>query len=263
MKSLLLLSFMPFILSFVRPSWASNNVTYIGHATILIESNGARILTDPFFGNIILGGLKRQISPACKVEELPAINMVLVSHTHPDHFDKGAIASLKGNPKVIMPWGRGKELKEFGVTVIELKPWQMYKGEKIIITAIPAKHMAGHCLGYLIEFEHKKIYYTGDTKYFSGLERLEEQQIDIMLLPYGGNSLLGSIWTTEEASQAVKIVNPKVFIPIHWGTFKRWWTSKEPESPEEFLQIVKKRAPSIQGKVLRIGERIEEGRVLK
>lgn len=230
-------------------------ITYIGHSTVLIEASGMNILTDPFFGNQILGGLKRHIPPAYQVQKLPPIDLVLISHTHPDHFDLEAINKLTNKPNIVIPWARKKDLKGLDFTIIELEPWETYNQEKIRITAIPAKHMYGHCLGYIIEIEGCKIYFTGDTKLFPELFRLKDKKIDIMLLPFGGYPGVGSIWTTIQAIEAIKIVQPKIFVPIHWGTFKRWWTTKEPESPEILIEMAEKEAPDSRGKILNIGEK--------
>ena len=72
-------------------------IRFIGHASVLISSDNSRILTDPFWGKTILLGLKRRIPPACKPEELPPIDLILVSHTHPDHYDPKNIEKIQNN----------------------------------------------------------------------------------------------------------------------------------------------------------------------
>lgn len=231
-------------------------IQYIGHATVLIESQNTNILTDPFFGDHILWGLKRRIPPAMDVSCLPRIDIVLISHTHPDHYDLDAIKKLPNRPAVVMPWGRGGELKKLGFSTIELRPWETYSQEGFKITAVPARHMWGHSLGYVIEMDGTTIYFTGDTKCFKGLDRLSEYKIDVMLLPYGGTPLVGSIWTTREAACVVSRINPRIFIPIHWGTFRRWWTKKEPEPPGAFCNMVKELSAQTRGVILQVGEKL-------
>lgn len=230
---------------------------YIGHATVLIEGAGVKILTDPFFDDHIFWIKKRRIPPAIDVVDLPQVDIVLVSHIHPDHCDVKAIKKLSGKPIIIVPWGRGKKLRKEGFYVVELKPGEIVQQEGVTITAVPAKHLWGHCLGYIIDIHGTKIYFTGDTKLFKGFDRLKEYGIDVMLLPYGGTPVFGSIWTTKKAAQAVFQIRPQICIPIHWGTFKKWWTPKEPASPEKFRSIVNKYAPDIRCIILEVGEKCE------
>ncbi|MFH1259713.1 MAG: MBL fold metallo-hydrolase [Elusimicrobiota bacterium] len=238
---------------------AKPRLTFIGHATVLIEGQEINLLTDPFWGNQILGKVKRLIPPAVKVSELPRIDLILISHTHPDHYDLQAIEEIgiKDKPIVIMPWGRGMQLKNLGYTVIELRAGQIYRQGKTTITAVTAKHMYGHCLGYLIEIDGKKIYFTGDTKFFSGLAQLKKEKIDLMMLPYDGYQIMGSVWTIGQALEAVKEVHPRLVIPIHWGTFNRWYTKKQAEPPEVFCNMIEKSAPEIRSLVLQPGENMD------
>lgn len=231
-------------------------IHYIGHATVLIESQNTNLLTDPFFGDHILWDLERKTPPATEVTQLPRIDIVLISHTHSDHYDLDTIKKLSNKPTVVMPWGRGGALEKLGFPTIELCPWETYSQDGFQIIAVPAKHMWGHCLGYIIKMQGTTIYFTGDTKRFKGLDRLSEYKIDIMLLPYGGTPVVGSIWTTRQAAEVVSQIHPKIFIPIHWGTFKRWWTKKEPETPETFCNIVKELSSEIRGVILQVGEKL-------
>lgn len=231
-------------------------IHYIGHATVLIENQNLNLLTDPFFGDQILWGLKRKTPPAIEVTQLPRIDIVLISHTHPDHYDLDAIKKLSNKPTVVIPWRRGGALKKIGFPTIELCPWETYNQNGVKIIAVPAKHMWGHCLGYIIEIQGTTIYFTGDTKFFTDLDRLSEYKIDVMLLPYGGTPVVGSIWTTGQAAEVVNQIHPKVFIPIHWGTFNRWWTKKEPETPEMFCNIVNELSSEIRGVILQVGEKL-------
>ncbi len=244
----------------VTKSWAESvKVTFIGHATVLIENDEVRLLTDPFFGDKILGKIARRIPPACSAEDLPPITLVLISHTHPDHFDLGSIGKLKGDPVIIIPWGRKNDLKNYAAKAIELKPWESYEKSGIKLTAVPARHMYGNCLGYIIELSGKKIYFTGDTKLFSGIEKLSTQNIDLMLLPFDGTPLFGSIWTINESVEAIKKIQPKKFVPIHYKTFRNWWSSKEPMGPEELLKASGKKGVVSSGKILNVGESLTLG----
>ncbi|MBI5555596.1 MAG: MBL fold metallo-hydrolase [Elusimicrobia bacterium] len=239
----------------VTKSWADSvKVTFIGHATVLIENDDVRLLTDPFFGDKILGKIVRKIPPACSAENLPPITLVLISHTHPDHFDLGSIGKLKGDPVIIMPWGRKNDLKKYAAKAIELKPGESYEKSGIKLTAIPARHMYGNCLGYIIEIAGQKIYFTGDTKLFSGIEKLSTQNIDLMLLPFDGTPVFGSIWTINESVEAIKKIQPKIFVPIHYGTFQNWSSGKKSRKPDELVKASEKNGAVSSGKIVNVGE---------
>lgn len=230
------------------------NVRFIGHASVLIGGENTNVLTDPFWGTQILLGLKRKIPPACAPEALPPINVVLISHTHPDHYDPKNIAKIPGHPVIVMPWGLGSEMRRRGFTVVELRPWHSYQSGAVEVTAVPAKHMVGHCLGYVVKLGGKKLYFAGDTKIFRGMVRLRDLKIDLMMLGYAGTPIWGSTWTSPQAVEALDRISPRMYVPIHWGTFDRWWTKAQEESPAEFMNSVHERLPLLEGRLLKVGE---------
>ncbi|MFH1283336.1 MAG: MBL fold metallo-hydrolase [bacterium] len=250
------------IISFYKLVYASDldlhkiKITYIGHATTVIEYRNRLILTDPFFKDKLFLQ-KRKILPALFVEELPKIDIILISHTHPDHFDLSAIKALKNKPIVVMPWNRGKELKNAGFTVVELEPYRCYTYNQYTITAVPAKHMFGNCLGYIISTPDAVIYFPGDTDLFKGIDKLKDYKIDVMLMPFAGTPIVGSIWTSRRAVKVVEMLKPKTVIPIHWGTFVRLWTPKEPPTPYAFSADMKEQIPECSCAILQVGEAFE------
>ena len=130
--------------------------------------------------------------------------------------------------------------------------------------AVPARHTFGRALGYIIELDGRKIYFTGDTKLHKGLERIGAMGIDVMLMPYGGSKPFGTIWSPAEAARAAGIVNPAHCIPIHWGTFGRWWSPREPENPGAFEERMRAANPRIAFHILEVGGtfRFQETNVL-
>jgi L-ascorbate metabolism protein UlaG (beta-lactamase superfamily) len=244
-----------FIFLFGDAARAEVRATYIGHASVLLEAGESRLLTDPCWREKILGGVRRRIPPAMPVEDLPAITLVVVSHTHPDHYDPDAISRLPGHPTIVMPWGRGRELRKKGMTVVEMKPGEEKDVAEFRLKAHRARHMWGHCLSYLIEIEGKKVYFPGDIGSLKGLAEIGKENVDLMLTIYGGTPVIGSIWTTDQAVEAVRLVSPRAVIPIHWGTFARWWTKEQPESPEAFLARLREDSPEVHGILLRAGDR--------
>lgn len=240
--------------AFADESQNTPSLFYVGHATTLIKGKEATILTDPFFREKILLGLKRRVPAAMKPEELPLIDIILVSHTHPDHYDWKALLALEPKPIVVMPWKRGKKLRKKGFQVTELRPWETCEVKGVHIKAVPARHMFGHCLGYVFEIDGRKIYFTGDTDMYKGIKKLEKEKIDYMLMPYGGTPIFGSIWTTKRAAKAVSMIKPKVCVPIHWETVPNWLTKKTIQSPDRFIALIKKRAPETDCVVMKPGE---------
>jgi L-ascorbate metabolism protein UlaG (beta-lactamase superfamily) len=217
---------------------------FVGHATVLIEGKTATVLTDPFFKKNVIPGVPRIKPPALTVGQLPPVDVALVSHTHPDHFDPKAILALSPRPIVVMPWGRGGSLKKKGVTVVDLKPWATWEHKGVLIEAVPARHNAWHNLGYVIRMDGKTIYFTGDTKLFKDLDKIGARGIDLMLMPYGGTPLIGNIWTPPQAAEAVGRVHPRVVVPIHWDTVKNWITRRPCSPPDKFITLAKAKSPA-------------------
>lgn len=232
---------------------SSPRLTFIGHATVLVEGRGATLLTDPFFKSKMLW-LKRRVPPARTPGELPPVDAVLISHTHPDHFDPDAIKALKPRPVLVMPWGRGQRLRKQGFEVVDLKPGESWTCKNVKITAVKARHNAWHNLGYLIEMDGKTLYFTGDTKLFCELEDLAAKSIDVMLMPYGGTPVIGNIWTLPQAVRAVVAVKPKVCVPIHRDTFTHWLTGRPSAPPERFQARLEREAPGTRCVILNPGE---------
>lgn len=232
---------------------ARPRLSFIGHATVLLEGTEAALLTDPFFKPKMLW-LQRRVLPSRTPAELPAVDVVLISHTHPDHFDPEAIRALTPRPVLVMPWGRGRRLRKQGFTVVDLKPGESWTCKNVIITAVKARHNAWHNVGYLIEMDGTKIYFTGDSKLFNGLQDLAAENIDFMLMPYAGTPVIGNIWTLRQAARAVSWVKPKAVVPIHMETFGHWITGKPSVGPEVFRDLLKTEVPETVCRVLRPGE---------
>lgn len=232
---------------------ARPRLSFIGHATVLLESTEAALLTDPFFKPKMLW-LRRRVLPSRAPAELPAVDVVLISHTHPDHFDPEAIRALTPRPVLVMPWGRGRRLRKQGFTVVDLKPGESWTCKNVKITAVKARHNAWHNVGYLIEMDGTKIYFTGDSKLFKGLKNLAAENIDFMLMPYAGTPVIGNIWTLRQAARAVSRVKPKTVVPIHMETFGHWITGKPSVGPEVFRDLLKTEVPETVCRVLRPGE---------
>lgn len=202
------------------------NITYVGHATILIETDHTRILTDPLLRKRIMH-LRRHTDGVSK-HLLKDLDAVLISHLHWDHFDLPSLQRIPDDPLYVVPYGGGKLLQKKGFNNIE----EVYLGDKIdfgdlVVRAVYADHgrdwltlgRAADCLGYMIEGEYS-IYFPGDTDIFPGMNRLTKQ-LDLALVPVWGWGLtLGSgHMDPGRAATALQLLEPKIAIPIHWGTY--------------------------------------------
>ncbi|MGH2477313.1 MAG: MBL fold metallo-hydrolase, partial [Candidatus Limnocylindrales bacterium] len=130
-------------------------ITWVGHATVLIELDGVRILTDPFLRDR-LGPLRRR-GPSPDLDAIGRVDAVLLSHAHPDHFDRLSLRRLRGDPVVVVPTGLGAAIERMGYVARELRADARTTIGSVEVTAVPAhhgrwpRHPAVTTLGYLIE----------------------------------------------------------------------------------------------------------------
>ena len=168
-----------------------DGLTYVGHATVLAELSGARLLTDPLLGAGILH-VRRRV-PVPVVEDLGPLTAILISHAHRDHLDHRSLRRLPADCPLIVPAGcgtiaRGRRARE----VIELAEGDRVTVGDIIVEAVHADHDGRRnpfgqqvaALGYLLE-GHVCVYFAGDTDLFAGMTDLAGR-VDVALLPVGG-----------------------------------------------------------------------------
>lgn len=236
------------------------NITNIGHSTFLIEDNGFNILTDPFFSSSF-SGLKRKILPSIPIEKLPQINLILISHTHPDHCDYDALNKIDKSCIVIMPKKTSSKVRKMGFNIIELDCWESNNIQQHKITAVPAKHQ-GKCAGFIIE-GNKTIYFAGDTFFIPSITEIgKKYKLDVAFLPIGGNRFFGfkMVMDPKDAALATEELKSKIVIPIHFGTF-----GKIPiifsmnGTPSDFMNYVKDNKIKTSIEVLNIGENYNLG----
>jgi len=200
-------------------------VTYVGHATVLIELDGVRLMTDPLLRRYV-GHLRRRIAPPD--ESLEGIDAVLISHLHGDHLDLPSLERVGRDVRMIVPKGAGAYLRVRRFHHVE----EIEQGESIQIgglriEATRADHAGRQLpwvpwtepLGYLIDGSHE-VYFAGDTDLFEEMADIG-QELDLALLPvwgWGPNLGKGHL-NPYRAAQALEHLRPKVAIPIHWGTY--------------------------------------------
>ncbi|HYO20855.1 MAG TPA: MBL fold metallo-hydrolase [Flavisolibacter sp.] len=224
-----------------KPPTDALRVTWLGHSSLLIETAGKRFLTDPVWYNRVSPfkylGPKRFFQNPLDIDQLPAIDFVLLSHDHYDHLDKKSILQLTGSKiPIITMLGVGKRLINWGVSkelVTELDWWQSTAVDKdFIVTAAPARHFSGRWLNdrfktlwgsFAIKSATHNIFFGADSGYYDGFTTIAEKlgPFDIVMLEIGAyNELWESIHMgPENAVQAALDLKNPLLMPIHWGTF--------------------------------------------
>ncbi len=202
-------------------------LTFLGHATVLIELGGLRILTDPILVDRLMFRTRvvRPLDPAAYA----AVDLVLLSHLHLDHFDRLSLARLPSEPEIVTGPGGAALAGGWGwKRVTELAPGGSFEVGDVRITALPAAHPGsrppfgprGTAVGYLLESGPARLYFAGDTDLFPEMETMIPGELDVALLPIGGwGPRLGSGHLAPvRAAEAAARLHPRFAVPIHWGT---------------------------------------------
>jgi len=235
-------------------------ITWIGHSSLLIQIDGMNILTDPVWSErvspVSFAGPKRVVPPGLAFEDLPVIDMVIISHDHYDHLDKDTIERLGNKSFYLLPLGLGEFFEQLNITNYqELDWWADIRINKIRFVCVPAQHFSGRTMfdrnktlwcGWVLESNSAKIYYAGDTGYFPGFKEIGSRlgPFDVAAIPIGAYKprwFMSPVHLDpKEAVDVYLDVKAKYFIPIHWGTFN---LSDEPldEPPKVLLLEVENR----------------------
>ena len=222
------------------------SLTWIGHATFLIQFNGLNILTDPHFSEraspVSWAGPKRVVPPAMKIDQLPDIDAVIISHDHYDSLDVATLRALAQHNiehklVFIVPLGLKAwfdDLKLDAVDVVELDWTQSYSINKTTFTAEPVQHWSKRTLfdsyerlwaSWVIEAGGHKIYFAGDTGYAEHFKQLGNKYggFDLALLPIGAYEprwfMKSYHVNPDEAVQIHRDIKSKYSVAMHWGTF--------------------------------------------
>jgi L-ascorbate metabolism protein UlaG (beta-lactamase superfamily) len=241
-------------------------VTWIGHATALLELGGARLLTDPVLRDRVMHLRRHAASPAAGVAD--GIDAVLLSHLHLDHADVASLRRLPRDVAVLVPRGAGPLVRRLGFTqASELVLGEAVQVAGAAVTAVPAVHdgrrhpLGRHAdaIGFVVAGE-RRVYFAGDTDVFDAMADLAGT-LDAALVPVWGwgPSLGPGHMDPVVAARAVALMRPRVAVPIHWGTFfpaglARLRGSALVEPPLAFARHVGELAPSVQVRVLAPGE---------
>ena len=229
-------------------------VTMIGHSAVLIEADGKKILTDPYFSLWGNPAYKRVAPPAKKREELKNVDLVLVSHNHFDHTDPRFFRSLASDVPIVAPRESSWVTSLKGArNVVGLGKWEEKQFGAIRVTAVPATHVAV-TRGFVIQVEGKNIYFAGDTYYREFMKEIGKKfALDLALMPVTTFRIPLTMGETS-AVKAVRDLSPKVVIPIHLGIQPRSPLMRTSQTPEGFRKRCQDAGLSAEVKILREGE---------
>jgi L-ascorbate metabolism protein UlaG (beta-lactamase superfamily) len=244
-------------------------IEFVGHATLLVELDTIRLLTDP--------ALQARIGPLRRVGESPAsvpadVDAVLISHLHRDHLDLASLRRLGGHPRLVVPRGAAAWLRARGFAEVEeLEPGEITSVGGIRIRAVHARHggfrppagPAAGAIGYVIEGS-RSVYFAGDTGLFEGMRELQGA-IDVALLPVGGwGPTLPSRHHLDpvDAARAAALIRPRLSVPIHWGTYwpvgLRWLRPERRHGPPgRFVRAASELAPGAIIRATEIGAEVD------
>ncbi len=210
----------------IHPQGSGDRITWLGHAMVLLEVSGTRLVTDPVLRRRI-GHLRRHVAVPAAPGQLDA---VLLSHVHRDHMDLPSLRRFDERAMLIVPRGAGRSLRSLRREVIELAPGEHVVVNGVRVDAVPAVHDARRsplsrtvgAVGYVVD---ERVYFAGDTECYAAMADLAP--LDCALLPVWGWGLsLGpGHMNPGEAAEAAALLRPAVAVPIHWGTFLPIWAA--------------------------------------
>lgn len=223
----------------LRDNATEPSVTWVGHATLLLQAEGMSVLTDPMFSPGMFA-VKRLAPPGLQLAQLPPIDAVVVSHNHRDHLDEPSVRALGPQVTFVVPLGLGGWFRKRGLAkVIELDWWQdcqiRARASYLRVTLVPAQHWSmrvgvdtNQSLwgGYVIESPTTRFYFAGDTGYPAAFKDIGRRfpGIDYALLPIGAYEprwfMKAQHIGPEEAAIAFGELEARALVPMHWGTFR-------------------------------------------
>jgi L-ascorbate metabolism protein UlaG (beta-lactamase superfamily) len=261
-----------------RPVQGGLRATWLGHSTVLLEIDGMRVLTDPVWGERVspfsFAGPKRFHPAPARIEQLPPLDAVVLSHDHYDHLDYPSILRLRalGVP-FITSLGVGAHLEAWGVPperITELDWWESAQLGDLTVTAAPSQHFSGRGVGdrnatlwsaMAMRGPRHSVFFSGDTGLTPEYDEIRRRlgPFDLVMLEVGawhpawGDIHLGP----ENALRAHALLGGGALLPVHWGTFNLAIHAWD-EPAETLVKLAPTDAPLL---MPRLGQPIEPGHV--
>jgi L-ascorbate metabolism protein UlaG (beta-lactamase superfamily) len=249
-----------------------DRVTYVGHATLLVEVGGVRVLTDPILSGRV-AHLRRH-GGAVDADSLGDLDAVLVSHAHLDHLHAASLkrlAAKRPQPVLVIPPALRRHVAKLGFEqIVALSAGEHAEVAGLPIAATHADHDTrrhplgppGEAVGYLLGGPGRQIYFAGDTDVFPEMATLAEDLGTALMPVWGwGPSLGPGHLDPRAAAAALQLLRPRLAIPIHWGTLFPFvldrLRGKAPllkDPPHEFARAAADLAPEVEVRVLQPGD---------
>jgi L-ascorbate metabolism protein UlaG (beta-lactamase superfamily) len=248
---------------------SADRIVFLGHATVLIELDGVRLLTDPLLRDRV-AHLRRQVPPL-EPAVYAGLDAVLISHLHHDHLDLASLRLLGLEIPLLVPAGAGELLRRHGFSdVTELDAGERANVGALAVTAVQAHHdgrrrpgprgLCAETLGYVVG-GRRTVYFAGDTELFEGMSALAASRLDVALLPVAGwgPTLGAGHMDPLDAARAARLIGPRIAIPMHWGTLLPIGLAgrhggRLGDPPRLFAEHAASLAPDVEVRILQPGQ---------
>ena len=252
-------------IDFLKSNNTEETLTWIGHSTFLWQFQGINLITDPHLTDraspVSFAGPKRIVKSAISLNDLPKLDVVLISHNHYDHLDKKTVLGIenrqKENPPLfLVPLGMKEWFADVGIKqkVVELDWWQTHQVGGWKYHAVPVQHWSRRGLmdtnkvlwaGWVVESPEKRFFFAGDTGYSKDFQDIGKQfgNMDLSLIPIGAYAprwfMKDMHCNPEEAVQIHLDVKSQKSIGMHWGTFLNLTDEPLEEPPLKLAKALK------------------------
>lgn len=266
-----------------RVTGDSVRTTFINHSTVLLQFDGLNVLTDPIYEQRVspfqFAGPKRNCPPGIRFDDLPKIDVLLLSHNHWDHLEIGTVKKLcvRDQPKVFCPLGVKAFLEQHGCQNVTELDWRQSAPltNRATLHCVPAQHFSGRGLfdrngtlwaGYVIDSQTVgKLYFAGDSGYGPHFKAIGEQfgPLRLALIPIGAykpNWFMSPVHCSPaEAVQIHQDVRSAQSVAIHFGTFPLADDGEAEPVDDLNMALKAKNIPSVNFRALKTGESLVVG----
>lgn len=228
-----------------RPPEGKTRITWVGHATFLVQFQDHSVIFDPNWANWH-GPVKRQAEPGLDLRDLPELDLVLVSHAHFDHMHKPSLKVIEAHDGVVVPRGSATLMKRLRFSAVhEMDLWEERSIGGIRIVHTPCHHWGARYGadtfrdygGFVVYSGNQNVFHCGDSAYFDGFQEIGKRlDIDVALMPIGAYEAPSGRevhMNPEQALQAFEDLGARLMVPMHYGTFPLG--NEHPDEPIERL----------------------------